>query len=328
VKTWIDFDAAPVFAIALTDPVGGLTVVEGMVIEGPQGWGEFSPPPGSDDRQDGRWLTAAIEAGTVGWPDPVRGRVPVAVTVPSVDPDRAREIAANAGCATAAVRVGDSAGSLAPDIARVEAVRDTLGPSAAIRCDANGNWDVETAVAAITALDRAAGGMEFVEQPCRSIDDVAAVRRRVSVPVAVDQSMRDGVFLLDRDRQRLQDAADIAVLTVGALGGVRRALRVAETCGLPCIVAAEPETSVGLAGGLALAGVLPDSGYASALAGALLLSADVVTPGRRLIPVDGHLPVAPMPPGPDRARLADLVPADPRTVVRWRQRLAAAQVYL
>lgn len=327
-KTWIDFDAAPVFAIALTDPVGGLAVCEGMVIEGPQGWGEFSPPPGSDDRQDARWLMAAIEVGTVGWPDPVRGRVPVAVTVPSVDPDRAREIVASAGCATAAVRVGDSAGSLAADIARVEAVRDAVGPSAVIRCDANGNWDVETAVAAITALDRAAGGVEFVEQPCRGLDDVAAVRRRVSVPLAVDQSMRDGVFLLDADRRRLHAAADIAVLTVGALGGVRRAMRVAETCGLPCTVAAEPETSVGLAGGLALAGVLPDSGYASALAGALLLSGDVATPGRRLVPVDGHLPVAPMPPGPDRARLADLVPADPRTVGRWRRRLAAAQAYL
>jgi O-succinylbenzoate synthase len=328
VKTWIDFDAAPIFAIALTDPVGGVTVCEGMVIEGPQGWGEFSPPPGSDDRQDGRWLTAAIEVGTVGWPDPVRGRVPVAVTVPAVDPDRARQIVANSGCATAAVRVGDSPGSLAADVARVEAVRDALGPSAAIRCDANGNWDLETAVAAIADLDRAAGGMEFVEQPCRSLDDVAAVRRRVSVPVAVDQSIRDGVFSLDADRQRLHDAADIAVLTVGPLGGVRRSLRVAETCGLPCTVAAELETSVGLAGGLALAGVLPDSGYASALASALLLSGDVVTPGRRLVPVDGHLPVAPMPPGPDRARLADLAPSDPRTVNRWRRRLTAAQVYL
>ena len=326
-KTWIDFDTAPVFAIALTDPVGGLTVCEGMVIEGPQGWGEFTPPPGSDDQQDGRWLTAAIEVGTVGWPDPVRGRVPVAVTVPSVDPHRARQIVADAGCRTAAVRVGDSADSLAADVARVAAVRDALGPSAAIRCDANGNWDVDTAVTAIAALDRAAGGLEFVEQPCRNLDDVAAVRRRISVAVAVDQSIRDRLFLLDGGRQALSEAADIAVLTVGALGGVRRALRVAETCGLPCTVAAEAETSVGLAGGLALAGVLPDSGYASALAGALLLRDDVVTPGRRLVPVDGHLPVAPMPPAPDRARLAELTP-DPPTVARWRRRLAAAQVYL
>jgi O-succinylbenzoate synthase len=73
VKTWIDFDAAPVFAIPLLDAVGGRTLCEGMLIEGPQGWGEFSPPPGCDARRGGRYLTAAIEVGTVGWPDPQRG---------------------------------------------------------------------------------------------------------------------------------------------------------------------------------------------------------------------------------------------------------------
>ena len=95
-KTWIDFDAAPVFAIPLTDELGGVTVCEGMLIEGPQGWGEFSPPPGCDGRQAGRWLTAAIEVGTVGWPDPTRGRVPVAVTIPSVGSDRAAQLVTDA----------------------------------------------------------------------------------------------------------------------------------------------------------------------------------------------------------------------------------------
>ena len=73
-KTWIDFDAAPVFAIPLTD---GGEICEGMLLEGPQGWGEFSAPRHLDERRAARWLTAAIEVGTVGWPDPVRGRVPV-----------------------------------------------------------------------------------------------------------------------------------------------------------------------------------------------------------------------------------------------------------
>lgn len=320
-KTWIDFDSAPVFAIPLIDDVGGVTVCEGMLIEGPQGWGEFSPPAGCDDQQAGRWLMAAIECGTVGWPDPVRGRVPVAVTVPSVDPGRAREIVAGAGCGTAAVRVGER--PLAEDCARLEAVRDVLGPAAAIRCDANANWDADTAAAAIPALDRAAGGLEFVEQPCQVLEDVAAVRRAVDVPVAVDQSLREGA-----DPKRLRDSADIAVLTVGALGGVRRALRVAEMCGLPCTVAAELESSVGIAGGLALAGVLDDCGHAGVLAGALLLGGDVVSAGRHLTPVDGWLPVAPMPPAPDPERLRTFAATDPDVVDRWRRRLAAAQAYL
>src|SRR3954454_24877076 len=112
-----------------------------MLIEGPQGWGEFSPAVDCDDREAARWLTAAIETGTVGWPDPVRGRVPIAVTVPAVDPARAHEIAATSGCHTADVAVAGQPGAIAADIARLEAVRDALGGSGAIRCVADGSWD-------------------------------------------------------------------------------------------------------------------------------------------------------------------------------------------
>ncbi len=321
-KTWIDFDGAPIFVIPLTDGVGGPAVCEGMLIEGPQGWGEFTPPAGCDPRRAGRWLTAAIEVGTVGWPDPQRGRVPVAVSVPSVDPHLAHRLVTDSGCRTAAVQVG---GLLTEDLARVEAVRDALGPSGAIRCDADGRWDVEAAVSAITAVDRAAGGVEFVEQPCRTLEDVAAVRRRVDVRIAVDQSIRDAAEPL---RLALADCADIAVLTVGPLGGVRRALRVAETCALPCVVAGELQSSIGISGGLALAGVLPDVGFASALGGARLLVGDVVSDARSLIPVDGYLPVAPMPPAPDPERLRQFAPADAATQARWRSLLTAAQAFI
>ena len=192
-KTWIDFDRAPVFAIPLTDAVDGRRVCEGMLIEGPQGWGEFSPPPDCDDERAARWLTAAIEVGTVGWPDPVRGRVPIAVTVPAVDPERARRLVLDSGCRAAAVTVAAPGVSLAADVARVEAVRDALGPAGELRCDANGGWDADTAVAAIAELDRAAAGLGFVEQPCPGLDEIASVRRRGSVAIAVDQSIRDAV---------------------------------------------------------------------------------------------------------------------------------------
>ncbi len=322
-KTWIDFDDAPVFAIPLTDRVGGVDVCEGMLIEGPQGWGEFSPPAGVSEEQAARWLTAAIEAGIVGWPDPLRGRVPVAVIVPSVSAERAARIVAGSGCRTAAVRVGES--SLDDDIARLEAVRDALGAAGAIRIDANGGWDLQTAAAAVPALARAAGGLEFVEQPCATVEDVAVLRRQVDVPVAVDQSIRES---LDPLGLALADTADIAVLTVGALGGVRRALRIAESVGLPCVAAVEVQSSVAIAGGLALAAVLPDAGFAHSLGGALLLDGDVVSDARHLVPVDGYLPVAPMPPGPDAARLREFAATDAAMVARWRGLVAAVQKYL
>lgn len=321
-KTWIDFDSAPIFAIPLTDEVDGRQVCEGMLIEGPQGWGEFAAPAGAAPERAARWLTAAIEVGTVGWPDPVRGRVPVAVTIPPVSAERARQLVSDAGCRSAVVHVG---GSLADDIARVEAARDALGPNGTIRCDADGRWDVDTAIAAIGALDRAAGGLEFVEQPCATLDEVAQVRRGVEIPIAVDQSIRDAA---EPVRLSLTGVADLAVLTVGPLGGVRRALRVAETCGLPCVVAAELGSSIGIAGGLALAGVLPDAGFASELGTARLLAGDLVTDARSLIPFDGYLPVAPMPPGPDVERLHRYGPADDATVTRWRTLLSAAQAFI
>ena len=177
------------------------------------------------------------------------------------------------GCRTAKVKVADHPASLADDVARVEAVRDALGPGGAVRVDANGAWDVDTAVAAVRALDRAAGGLEYVEQPCRTIDELAAVRRRVDVRIAADESIRRAD---DPLRVAVAGAADVAVLKCTPLGGVRRALRVAEAAGLPCVVSSALETSVGLAAELALAGALPELDFACGLGTLALLDGDLV----------------------------------------------------
>jgi O-succinylbenzoate synthase len=317
VKTLIDFDDAPLFAIPVIGRVLGAGVREGMLIEGPQGWGEFSPPADCDDREAARWLTAALETGTVGWPDPVRGRVPIAVTVPAVDPAEAHEIVVGSGCHTADVTVADHRGALAEDIARLEAVREALGRDGSIRCVANGNWDVDSAVSAITALQKAAGGLQFVEQPCRSLEELASVRRRVDVPIATNVPVRPG----DPPRTSLVDTADVAVLRCGPLGGVRRALVVAEACGLPCVVASALETTIGLSAGLALAGALPELRFACSLGTRSLLAGDLVAAPRSLVPVDGHLPVAPMPPAPDPGFLEQYAMTDHDRIAWWRERL-------
>jgi O-succinylbenzoate synthase len=322
VNTLIDFDDAPVFVITM---VGDAGTREGMLLEGPQGWGEFSPFAECDDRAAARWLTAAIEPGTVGWPDPVRGRVPVAVTVPAGDPTRAHDTVTRAACRTAEVMVADPRSSLAEDVDRIEAVRDALGPDGAIRCTANGRWDVDTAVTAIAALDAAAGGLEYVEQPCRTVAELAAVRRKVDVRIAANVSVdppeppRHGW---------LAEAADVAVLSCGPLGGVRRALVVADRCGLPCVVSSALETSIGLSAGLALAGALPDLDFACGLGTVALLAADLVAAPRSLVPVNGYLPVAPMPPGPDPELLARYALTDGERIAWWRERLARVRAEL
>lgn len=321
-KTWIDFDGALIYAIPGIDGADGC---EGMLIEGPQGWGEFSPPEGCDDRQSARWLTAAIEVGTVGWPDPLRGRVPIAVTVPAVAADRARQIATASGCQSAAVRVADSPGSLADDIERLVAVREALGPGAGIRCDAGGGWNVETALAVLPVLDDAAAGLEFVVDPCRTPAEIAEVRRRSRIRIGVCREIREAP---DPRVLDLIGAADVAVLGAAALGGVRRAMRIAEIVDLPCVVTGDSRGSIAMASELALAGVLADSGFAHELGGVAMLAGDVVSPARSLIPADGLLPVAPMPPAPDPDQLGRYALRAPGRVARWRERLNGAQRHI
>ncbi|WP_018682536.1 o-succinylbenzoate synthase [Actinokineospora enzanensis] len=300
-----------VYAIPMRTRFRGITVREGLLLRGDAGWGEFCPFADYSDAESVPWLASAREAAEHGWPEPVRDRVPVNVTIPVVAPERAAEIAAGSGCATAKVKVADPGVDLADDIERVAAVRDAMGPSARLRVDANTAWDVETAVRAIGELDRAAGGLEYVEQPCRTIEELAAVRRRVDVPIAADESIRRAE---DPMRVAVAGAADIAVLKVAPLGGVRRALAVAEACGLPCVVSSALETSVGLAAGLALAAALPTLDYACGLGTLSLLTTDAVA--RPLRPIDGWLPVSRTAPAPDA-----LHEADDDTRDRWLSRL-------
>lgn len=314
----IDFDGARVYAIPMTTRFRGITVREGMLIEGPAGWGEFCPFREYDDREAAGWLATAIEAATVGWPEPVRDRIPINCTVPAVGPQRAHEITSASGCGTVKVKVADHPDSLGEDLARVEAVRDALGPRGAIRVDANGVWDTGTAITVIPQLDTAAGGLQYVEQPCRTIEELAAVRRKVTVPIAADESIRRAE---DPLRVAVAGAADIAVIKCTPLGGVRRSLQVAEAAGLPCVVSSALETSVGLAAQLALAGALPELDFACGLGTMSLLQGDLVTGADSLRPIDGYLPVPRTAPSPDPDLLGTYGVTDPAREQWWRTRL-------
>ena len=305
---------ARVYSIALRTRFRGITVREGMLLRGDAGWGEWSPFLEYEPAVAAPWLRCAEEAAAGDWPAPVRDMVPVNVTVPAVGPERAREIVLAGGCTTAKVKVAEPGQTLADDQDRLEAVRDALGPSGKVRIDANGAWSADDAVAAIGILDKAAGGLEYVEQPCATVEELAAVRRAVDVPIAADESIRRAE---DPYRVRDLEAADIAVLKVQPLGGVRACLRIAEEIGLPVVVSSALETSVGIAAGLALAAALPELPYACGLATVQLLTVDVAA--EPLVPVNGLLPVgAPL----ADPHALDLVRATPDRVAHWEARLA------
>ncbi len=268
------------FRIPLRVRFRGVSERSGVLLRGSRGWGEFSPFPEYGAAESARWLDAAVEAATGEWPPRVRDSVPVNAIVPAVAPEKARAMTIASGCTTAKVKVADG-----DDEARVEAVRDALGPAGRIRIDVNAAWDVDEAASRINALERY--GLEYVEQPVATLEEMAALRRRVGVPLAADESVRKAEDPLHIPG--LAEAADVIVLKVQPLGGVRRCLEVAEAAGLPAVVSSAVETSVGLAAGVALAAALPELPYACGLGTQWLLARDVTDDP--LVPVDGVLAV-------------------------------------
>lgn len=303
------------YSLGLKNKFRGITVREGMLFEGPAGWAEWSPFLDYDDATCVSWLRAAQEAAVDGWPEPVRQQIPVNCTVPALGPERAAEIVRASGCRTAKVKVAEPGQTLADDLARVEAVRDALGPDGRVRIDANGGWSVDEALKALKELSRF--DLEYVEQPCWTVEDLALVRRRTDVLVAADESIRRAE---DPLRVRELEAADIAVLKVQPIGGVRACLEIAEQIGLPVVVSSALETSVGIAAGVALAAALPELPYACGLATVAMFTGEVVA--EPLLPVDGFLPVKRLVPDPVLLAAAT---ASRETTANWEARLARVE---
>ncbi len=279
---------ARVVALPLATRFRGVEHREAVLWEGPEGWTEFSPFVEYDDAEASAWLAAALEFGWAPQPPARRSAIAVNATVPAVAAeDVAGVLARYDGCRTTKVKVAEAGQVLADDVARVRAVREAVGPEGRIRVDANGAWNVDEAEHAIHAL--AEYDLEYVEQPCATIDELAQLRRRVKymgIPIAADESVRKAADPLAVARA---GAADLLVVKAQPLGGVRRALEIVAEAGLPAVVSSALDTSIGLSMGVALAAALPELDYDCGLGTAALFTTDVTT--RPLLPVDGMLPV-------------------------------------
>jgi O-succinylbenzoate synthase len=301
------------FSLQLTTQFRGTSTRQGLLIKGPAGWGEFAPFPEYDDDESARWLAAAIEAAWLGWPSPERTTIAVNAIVPAVSPEAAARMARESRCQSIKVKVAEAGQSLRDDLDRVAAVRDAVGPDVAIRIDANGGWSRTDAIRAVTALNTY--DLEYVEQPCAELSECAAVRRTTEVSVALDEAVRKAPD--PHHIPGLSEAADILVLKVAPLGGVRPALAVAYTHELPTVVSSALDSSVGLAAGAALAASLPTLPFACGLGSGTLLKNDVCED--RLIPVNGELEVRQVTVDPDAVSAVELATDE---LKMWRQRFA------
>jgi O-succinylbenzoate synthase len=287
-------DRLHVVALPMRVRFRGITVREVALIDGPEGWGEFGPFLEYEPPEAAHWLAAGVESAYRPRVPALRDRIPINATVPAVPADQVPEVLARfPGATTAKVKVAEAGQTLADDVARVNAVRSRV-PT--VRVDANAGWTVEQAVAAAAALT-ADGPLEYLEQPCRTVAELAEVRRRTTVPVAADESIRKAADPLAVVRA---GAADIAVLKVAPLGGVRAMVAIAGQIDIPVVVSSALDSAVGIAAGLSAAAALPNLIHACGLGTGGLFVEDVAD----LTPVDGALPVGAV--VPDPARLAAL----------------------
>ena len=301
-------DRVHVVALPMRVRFRGITTRELVLIDGPAAWGEFGAFLEYGDAEAAHWLAAAVDSAYRTPPPPRRMRIDVNATVPAVDAAEVPGILARfPGARTAKVKVAESGQTLDDDVARVDAVR-ALVPT--VRVDANGAWTVDQAVAAAAAL----APLEYLEQPCATVDELAELRRRVDVPVAADESIRKAGDPLAVVRA---GAADIAVLKVAPLGGISSMLQIAAQIDIPVVVSSALDSAVGIAVGLTAAAALPSLNHACGLGTGRLFAEDVAEP---VAPVDGYLPVGPV--IPDPARLQALA-APPQRRQWWIDRIRA-----
>jgi len=287
---------AHVVALPLRTRFRGIDVREAVLLRGPSGWTEFAPFTDYDDTEAATWLAAAIEYGWRPEPTLLRDVIPVNATLPAVDPSAVDAILdAFGNTRTVKVKVAERGQTLTDDIARVRAVRARLGPAGRIRVDANGGWNVDEAEHAAHAL--APFDLEYLEQPCATVPELAELRGRLrdwQLPIAADESVRKAA---DPLAVVAAGAADLLVVKAAPLGGIAAALRIVAASGLPAVVSSALDTSVGLAMGARLAAALPQLDFDCGLGTAALLSADVAA--APLIPREGRVPVTRVDASPD-----------------------------
>jgi o-succinylbenzoate synthase len=304
-------DRLHVVALPMRVRFRGIMVREVALLDGPVGWGEFGAFLEYEPPEAAHWLAAGIEAAYEPGPQVQRDRIPINATVPAVAADEVPGVLARfPGARTAKVKVAEPGQSLADDVARVNEVRESV-PT--VRVDANGGWSVDEAVAAAEALT-ADGPLEYMEQPCRTVSELAELRRRVDVAIAADESIRKADDPLHVVRA---GAADIAVLKVAPLGGVRKLLDIASQIEIPIVVSSALDSAVGIGHGLLAAAALPELRHACGLGTGRLFVEDVAEPEP---PVDGYLSVKRVTPDPARV---EALAAPPERRRWWIERVIA-----
>ena len=280
-----------VVALPTTTNFRGVTVREVALIHGEHGWGEFSPFLEYDDTESAPWLACAIEAATQPKPQLFRTEVAVNGTIPALNDREELERVVNSfpGVSTFKVKVGEN---LSEDIARINTIR-SLRPNATIRIDANGLWSVDQAVSFLQSV----GNIEYIEQPCATIEELRELKEQINVKIVGDEVLRKAK---DPFAMNLSGAVDYLMLKVQPLGGIKRAHKLAEHHNLPVVVSSALESAVGINYGLTLAASFKEMKFDCGLGTGSLLAKNVA----ELPIIDGKIHISDVVPNLDGLEVA------------------------
>ena len=275
-----------VVALPTTTNFRGVTVREVALIHGESGWGEFSPFLEYDDAESAPWLACAIEAATQPKPQLYRSEVAVNGTIPALNDREELERVVNSfpGVTTFKVKVGSNTSE---DIARINVLR-SLRPNAKLRIDANGLLSVEQAVSLLQLV----GDIEYIEQPCATIEELRELKKRIDVKIVGDEVLRKAKdpFAID-----LSGAVDYLMLKVQPLGGIKRAHQLAQHHKLPVVISSALESAVGISYGLTLAASFEEMNFDCGLGTGPLLAKNVA----QLPIIDGKIHISDVVPNLD-----------------------------
>ncbi len=112
----------------------------------------------------------------------------------------------------------------AQEVAAIFALRDAFGPDVPLRIDPNALWTLDTGIEWGRKLE---GVLEYLEDPVRGQDDMAAVRRAVKIPLATNMCTTS---FDDLPGSVAKGSEDIILTDHHFWGGLRASMELAAHC--------------------------------------------------------------------------------------------------
>jgi o-succinylbenzoate synthase len=233
------------FRIELNESMRGESYREGVLIKGDFGWSEFAPFAYHSLEHATRWLQAALEMAWTELEKPLSKQVAVNAISTSANPEKSIAILNETGCTTLKIKLTGL--DINKDLILLKQIAQ-VKPETTFRIDFNGSLDVKNSLQYFDGFSDL--NIEYVEQPCKTVEEVAELKKESQIKIAIDENLRlapdstDLVLI-----EKICEIADYVVLKPIPIGGINRFNIISEAVrkfGKKVVVSGSMDTSIGL----------------------------------------------------------------------------------